>query len=124
MTTLEHFKREVRKDQPKSEDWLITYAAKVRLRSWIVNNFEEKDLKMAIKYYMNEGDKYVAFTEDEDSMFRIEEEGYSSNSYNIMVKDDTAEFYEAVKATAGAVIDRVQKVMLVVCFGEQLTAII
>lgn len=124
MTTLEHFKREVRKDLPKSEDWLNTYAAKVRLRSWIVNNFEEKDLKMAIKYYMNEGDKYVAFTEDEDSMFRIEEEGYSSNSYNIMVKDDTDEFYEAVKATAGAVINRVQKVMMVVCFGEQLTAII
>ena len=117
MTTLEHFKREVRKDQPKSEDWLITYAAKVRLRSWIVNNFEEKDLKMAIKYYMNEGDKYVAFTEDEDSMFRIEEEGYSSNSYNIMVKDDTAEFYEAVKITAGAVVDRVKKVAMVVCFG-------
>jgi len=124
MTTLEHFKREVRKDQPKSEDWLITYAAKVRLRSWIVNNFEEKDLKMAIKYYMNEGDKYVAFTEDEDSMFRIEEEGYSSNSYNIMVKDDSDEFYEAVKATAGAVIDRVQKVMMVVCFGGQVTATI
>lgn len=124
MTTLEHFKREVRKDQPKAEDWLITYAAKVRLRSWIVNNFEEKDLKMAIKYYMNEGDKYVAFTEDEDSMFPIEEEGYSSNSYNIMVKDDSDEFYEAVKATAGAVINRVQKVMMVVCFGEQITAII
>jgi hypothetical protein len=116
MSALAHFKKEVLKELPKADEWLITYSAKVRLRSWIVKNFKKKDLNMAIKYYMNEGDKYVAFTEDEDSMFRIEEDGYLS-PYQEMVEADTAAFYEAVKTTAGAVVDRVKKVAMVVCFG-------
>jgi hypothetical protein len=41
-----------------------------------------------------------------------------------MVEADTAAFYEAVKATAGAVVDRVKEAMIVVCFGEQVTATI
>jgi len=132
---LENIKKEIRKELPKAEEWVIKYAAKVRLRSWIEQNFTEKDLNMAFKCYMNEGNKYAAFTEDE-VMFNNntqspiilnvnmpEEVGYHPDIQKI-VKDDTANFYDAVSAAAGAVADRVQKVMMVVCFGDQRTAII
>ena len=137
MSALEHFKKEVRKELPKAEEWVIKYAANVRLRSWIQNNFTEKDLNMAINYYMNERNKYAAFTEDEGVTFfntnahtpiilnvnMPEEVGYQPDIQKI-VEDDAANFYNAVSVAAGAIADRVQKVMMVVCFGDQRTAII
>ena len=132
---LEKIKKEVRKELPKAEEWVIKYAANVRLRSWIEQNFTEKDLNMAFKNYMNVGNNYAAFTEDE-VMFNNntqspiilnvnmpEEVGYYSDIQK-MVEADKKNFYDAVSAAAGAVADRVQKVMMVVCFGEQRTAII
>ena len=123
MSALKHFKEQVRKELPKADVWVITYVAKVRLRSWIVSKFAEKELKEAFKYYMSEEDENGAFTDGKASMFPIDKGGYSS-PYQEMVEADTAAFYEAVKETVGAVADRVQEAMMVVCFGEQVTATI
>jgi hypothetical protein len=124
MSALKHFKEQVRKELPKAEEWVITYAAKVRLRSWIESKFtKSSDLKEAFKYFMNEEDQHGAFTEGKASMFPIDNGGYSS-PYQEMVEADTAAFYEAVKSTVGAVANRVQEAMIVVCFGEQVTATI
>jgi hypothetical protein len=123
MSALNHFKEKVRKELPKANEWVITYAAKVRLRSWIESKFADKELKEAFKYFMNEEDQHRAFTEGKASMFPIDEGGYSS-PYQEMVEADTAAFYEAVKSTVGAVANRVQEAMMVVCFGEQVTATI
>jgi hypothetical protein len=123
MTALEHYRKEVRKELPKAEKWLVNYTANVRLRLWIERNFKTEELKEAFKYYMNEEDQHGAFTEGKGSMFPIDEGGYSSH-YQEMVEADTTAFYKAVTATVGAVADRVQEVMMVVCFGEQVTATI
>jgi hypothetical protein len=136
MSVFDYFKKEVRKELPKAEEWVIKYAANVRLRSWIEQNFTEKDLNMAFKNYMNVGNNYAAFTEDE-VMFNNntqspiilnvnmpEEVGYHPDIQK-MVEADTAAFYEAVKSTVGEFVNGgVQKVMMVVRFGKQLTAII
>ena len=125
MSALAHFKTEVRKELPKAEDWIITYSAKVRLRSWIESHFKKSaELKSALKHFMNEEDQRAEFTEDEDSLFPIDEEEDYSSPYKEMVKADTAAFYQAVKTTAGAVVDRVQEAIMVVCFGGQDTATI
>uniref|UniRef100_A0A6C0LAR6 Uncharacterized protein n=1 Tax=viral metagenome TaxID=1070528 RepID=A0A6C0LAR6_9ZZZZ len=117
MSALAHFKKEVRKELPKADEWLITYSAKVRLRSWIESHFKKSaELKSALKHFMNEEDQRAEFTEDEDSLFPTDEGGYLS-PYQEMVEADTAAFYEAVKTTAGAVVDRVQEAIMVVCFG-------
>ena len=125
MSALKHFEKEVRNELPKADEWLITYSAKVRLRSWIERNFKTAELRPALKHFMNEDDQRVAFTESKASLFPIdeEEEGYSS-PYKEMVETDTASFYEAVKTTVVAVADRVQEAMIVVCFGGQITATI
>jgi hypothetical protein len=124
MSALKHFEKEIRNELPKADEWLITYSAKVRLRSWIERNFKTAELRSALKHFMNEDDQRVAFTEGKASLFPIdEEEGYSS-PYKEMVETDTASFYEAVKTTFGAVADRVQEAMIVVCFGGQITATI
>jgi hypothetical protein len=123
MSALKHFKEKVRKELPKANEWVITYAAKVRLRSWIGSKFTAKELKEAFKHYMSEEDENGAFTDGKTSMFPIDEGGYLS-PYQEMVEADTAAFYEAVKSTVGGVADRVQKVVMAVCFGEQVTATI
>jgi hypothetical protein len=123
MTALEHYRKEVRKELPKAEKWLVNYTAKVRLRSWIVSKFADKELKEAFKYYMSEEDENGTFTEGKASMFPIDKGGYSS-PYQEIVEADTTAFYKAVTATVGAVADRVQEAMMVVCFGEQVTATI
>ncbi len=123
MSALEHYRKEVRKELPKADAWIITYSAKVRLRSWIVSKFADKELKEAFKYYMSEEDENGAFREGKTSMFPIDKGGYSS-PYQEMVEADTTAFYKAITATVGAVADRVQEVMMVVCFGEQVTATI
>ena len=123
MSALKHFRKEVRKELPKGDVWLVNYLAKVRLRSWIERNFKTEELKEAFKYYMSEEDQHGAFTEGKGSMFPIDESGYLS-PYQEMVEADTAAFYEAVKTTAGAVVDRVKEVAMVVCFGGQVTATI
>ena len=101
-----------------------TYSAKVRLRSWIERNFKTAELRSALKHFMNEDDQRVAFTEGKASLFPIDEEDGYSSPYKEMVESDTASFYEIVKTTVGAVADRVQEAMIVVCFGGQITATI
>lgn len=133
---LEKIKKEVRKELPKAEEWVIKYAANVRLRSWIEQNFTEKDLNMAFKNYMNVGNNYAAFTEDE-VMFNNntqspiilnvkmpEEVGYHPDIQK-MVEADTAAFYEAVKLTIVGIAHRVKKAVIAGCFSdEQVTATI
>lgn len=125
MSALAHFKKEVRNEVPKADEWLITYSAKVRLRSWIERNFKTEELRAALKHFMNEDDQRGRLAQGQASMFPIDEEGEGySSPYKEMVESDTASFYEAVKTTVGAVADRVQEAMIVVCFGGQVTATI
>jgi len=125
MSALKYLEKKVLEEIPKAEEWLVKYIAKVRLRSWIESKFTKSaDLKEAFNYFMNEEDQHRAFTEGKASMFPIDKGGYLS-PYQEMVEADTAAFYEAVKETVGAVADRVQKVVMAVCFGdEQVTATI
>jgi hypothetical protein len=124
MSALKHFKEEVRRELPKADEWLITYSAKVRLRSWIERNFKTEELRSALKHFMNEDDQHGRLAQGKASMFPIDEEESYSSPYKEMIESDTSSFYETVKTTVGAVADRVQEAMIVVCFGGQITATI